>query len=521
MNYDTIVVGAGSAGAVVASRLSDDPGRSVLLLEAGPYYPTLEQTPEEVRRALPRDIELISKLLGPESPHDWAYSARATDKLDGIPIPRGRAVGGSSAVNSSIFLRGLPEDYDEWASVGNDLWAYSQLLPYLRKVESDPDFEGDFHGKDGPTPVSRYGEETWTMEQDAFYRACVSVSYPHCADHNDPDSTGVGPLPFNIKRGIRWSTAIAYLYERRARPNLTIVAKSLVHRVLIEDGSAVGVEVENAGEISRIHADDIIVSAGAIASPQLLMLSGIGPVNVLEEVGVPVAYDLPGVGRNLLDHPQVPVTFKTAQDPSKDLEAPRLQVGLRYTASGSELRNDMFLTPALFTSHVAFGGTPVSGSPDLSMVPCVYLARSLGVLRLQSTDPRVQPAIDFNYLDDSSDRSRLREAVRLCAELGAGDAYRGMVEERVGPDDAQLGSDDSLDDWMARNVRTSHHAAGTCKMGPPSDGMAVVDQRARVHGIEGLRVADASIMPSGVRANTHLTSVVIGERISDFITQGL
>ena len=507
MTYDTIVVGAGSACTVVAARLSQDPSRSVLLLEAGPDYATLEETPEEIRRALPRDMKLAARMLGPQSPHDWAYTARATDKLDGIPIPRGRIVGGSSSVNSSIFLRGLQADYDTWASEGNDKWSYERLLPYLRDIEADADFDDDFHGKDGPIPVTRFGEKTWAVEQDSFYRACLSAGYPHCADHNNPYSTGVGPLPLNISDGIRWSTPIAYLNHHRSRPNITIMSESLVRRVLIEDGRAAGVEIEHRDELSRIHSKEVILSAGAIATPQLLMLSGIGPVDGLEGVGALVVHDLTGVGRNLWDHPQIAVTFRTIGDPTVDESAPRLQVGLRYTASGSGLRNDMFILPARFTSHATFD--PVAqGSPGLTLVSCLYLERSVGKLRLRSTNPHQQPYIDFNYLADPFDRSRLREGVRLCAELGAMGEFSRLVEQRTHPDDDQLISDGTLDDWMARNVRTSHHAAGTCKMGPESDSMAVVDQHGKLHGIDGLRVADASIMPSGIRANTHLTAVV-------------
>ena len=309
--FDTIIVGAGSAGAVLAARLSEDPARSVLLIEAGPDYASLDETPEEVRRALPRDVTIATRLLGRDSPHDWAYTARATDRLDGIPIPRGRVVGGSSAVNSSIFLRGVPEDYDLWASAGNEEWGYEKLLPYLRGIETDRVFDDDFHGRSGPTPVTRAGEEAWAVEQDSFFRACIAAGYPDCPDHNDPGSTGVGPLPLNVSDGVRWSTALAYLNECRDRPNLTIRADSLVHRLLIEPGRVTGVEVEQNGTVSMVNGGEVILSAGAIGSPQILMLSGVGPAAALESVGVAAVHDLPGVGRNLWDHPQVHATFRT------------------------------------------------------------------------------------------------------------------------------------------------------------------------------------------------------------------
>ena len=414
----------------------------------------------------------------------------------------------------------MPEDYDGWAARGNDQWTYEKVLPFFRQLETDTDFSGDFHGTEGPIICRRFADSAeWPPMQTAFYNAAKSAGHPDGPDQNHPDVTGIGPTPYNNPNGIRWSTNVGYLSMSRHRLNLTIRANCTTHRVIVEDGRATGVEVESGGEKFVVEGDQIVLSTGAIASPQILLLSGVGPAAHLREVGVPVVHDLPGVGQNLRDHPVVWATWRTKPEIDLDGFAPRSQLMLRYTATGSDLRNDMKISMQNFATERVNRGGDRMVPLGIRMLVVLDLAVSSGELTLASTDVSVQPNLNYNYFAEEFDRQRSREGIRKCMELVEHPDFKGILEERIEPPDGVMESDDALDEWLMKEATTGQHISGTCKMGPADDPMAVVDQNGRVHGLSGLRVADASIMPDCIRANTNVTTMMIGERIADLVSQ--
>jgi choline dehydrogenase len=487
----------------------------VLLLEAGPDYPDVNYLPDDLRHG-------YSSGPAAAGPHMWGYVATATaQQSQPMPIPRGKVTGGSSAVNGTILLRGLPEDFDQWASWGNPEWAFGQVLPYFRKMECDLDFRGDFHGSHGPIPVRRYTRQALLPVQEAFYQACLDAGFPIDPDMNHPQSTGVGFWPLNNIDGLRISTALAYLNPARHRLNLTIRPNALACQIVFQGMQAAGVEVESGGEVFTVEGQEIILSGGAIATPQLLLRSGVGAADHLRSLGIPVVHHLPGVGENLRDHPMVIVLFRARQGLLDD-RAPAVQMGVRYTAEGSATRNDMYIIPLSTASE---RGSAFTGGPGFLVGTGIGIAlenaSTAGRLCLTSADPHRHPAVDYRYLSDPWDRARMRAAVRLVIELSQHPAYQPLVTERLTPSEQDLASDDALDAWLLSRATTQHHSSGTCKMGPASDPMAVVDQHGRVRGLQGVRVVDASVMPNVIRANTNATTIMIAERMADVIRQGM
>ena len=510
--YDVIIIGAGSAGCVLAAHLSEDPQRSILLVEAGNDYPDLTQLPDGLKYGNNQSAALFP-------PHIWIYMARAAPRrAEPLPIVTGKVAGGSSAVNGQTFLRGIPEDYDSWASLGNDQWSFQKVLPYFRKLERDVDFGGDFHGSQGPIPVRRHQPETWTPVQAALYEACRAAGFPDNPDMNHPQATGTGPVPTNNDDGIRISTALAYLNPSRHRQNLAIRANTLARRVLFDGQRAIGVEVESNGERSRVYGDEIILSAGAIASPQLLMLSGVGPADHLRRLGIPTVQHLPGVGENLKDHPNVSVKLRVKEGFPPDASVPLFQTRLLYTTEGSSARNDMFIAAKSYDAPPEGDRWQGKDGRFAALLLILNFPASIGKLRLISRDPDMQPRLDYRFLTEAWDRKRLREAARLCIDLLDQPAFRSLGVERISPTREELASDRALDIWLLQGAG-GFHSSCTCRMGLGSDPLAVTDQYCRVHGLENLRVVDASVMPDLVRAGTNATTIMIAERVADWLSR--
>jgi len=540
---DVIIVGAGSAGSVLAARLSEDPQRSVLVLEAGPSCTAQTRLPPEIRH--------VSSMAAtvPGHPNNWAFTGTLTPELT-YSVPRGKVIGGSSSINGAYFMRAVPEDFERWVQAGNDAWSFEQVLPYYRKLEDDRDFDGPFHGTGGPLPIKRQGDDLMSPLTAAFIDGCLQLGFVEDEDKNRPAPPGVGLVPLNAVDGLRVSTGIAYLIPSQRRPNLTVRGDAFVRRILFEGTRAVGVEAEIAGHREVIFAGEIVLCAGAICSPQLLMVSGVGPGEELRALGIHVVHDAAGVGKELADHPELWITYR----PKRMMMPihPHMafhQAALNYTADGSNIVGDMELICGVLTiGQITLGSglfavrgiadivqRPIrtleglrgvsmrrlleqaQTSADMPLVCGLQQERSRGELRISSADPHVPPALHYNYFADPEDLERMRQGVRLAAELLETTPLRRMVASRTSPSDGDLASNRALDRWMRTKLATAIHMSSTCKMGPASDEHAVVDQLFRVRGVSGLRVVDTSAMPHLIRRGPNATAVMMGERAADFM----
>jgi choline dehydrogenase len=520
--YDYVVVGAGSAGCVVASRLTEDPNVRVLLLEAGgPDRASAIRVPAAFGTLFKTAV-------------DWQFHTEEQPRLKNRRLywPRGKVLGGCSSINAMIYVRGHPSDYDAWKAAGNDGWGYADVLPYFKKSERHCRGASAYHGTGGPLHVADL--RCVNPLTRVFLEACAQSGIPRSEDFNGVSQEGASLYPVNQKGGLRHSAADAFLKPAAHRPNLTIATEAATTRLLFEGQRAVGVEYQQNGSrrLARAGAE-VVLCSGAIGSPQLLMLSGIGPRERLEPLGIPVRVDLPGVGQNLQDHLVIGVHHRCRQPITLD-KADTLFNRLRLVLfgrgplssnvgeAGAFVKSDptlpapdlqLYFGPCFFINH----GFVRPEGHGFTLGACLLRPRSRGHVTLRSADPFAPPVIQPDYLADDADLKTLIAGVRLVRRIAAASAFDTLRGEEHLPGEP-VQTDEEIADYVRRMVETIYHPVGTCKMG--TDAQSVVNSRLQVYGIEALRVVDASIMPILVGGNTHAPTVMIAEKGADLIRAG-
>ena len=523
--FDYIIIGAGSAGCVLANRLSEDPSTRVLVLEYG-------GSDNSIFIQMPTALSIPMN----GTKYNWKYMTLPEPGLDGrrVHCPRGKVLGGSSSINGLVYMRGHARDFDEWAERGARGWGYANCLPYFQRAESWQEGGDTYRGEDGPLATNA-GNRMKNPLYRAFVDAGHEAGYVTTEDPNGYLQEGFGPMHMTVKDGVRWSTANAYLKPAMNRPNLTVITHAMTRRVLLEGKRAVGVEYEQGDRRHVVRAArEVLVASGPIGSPHLLQRSGIGPAAVLRKAGVEVLHDLPGVGENLQDHSEVYIQYACKEPITLNGRMGLLSKALigaewllfkrglsvsNHFESGGFIRSDASLEWPDIQFHFLPAAMRYDGKKPLKGHGFMVLTgpnkpKSRGYVRLRSPDAHEHPDILFNYLDREEDREGFRRCLKLTREIIAQPAFDRFRGDEIAPG-ADVRTDDEIDAWVRETLESTYHPCGSCRMG--EDAMAVVDSNLKVRGVDGLRVIDSSVFPSEPNANLNAPTIMLAERASDIV----